>query len=142
KLIAKLQTQTGHRGHLQIGAGHACNGHSETIVEIEFGDGFAERIAIRYDHAAIGDVALLQEKILIAPPSHDPLELLQPRACADHRETVVQVNDGRVGRGHCSIAAANARNGDARLDPARDRVYPHAVEIWIRYHERAALQWI
>ena len=52
------------------------------------------------------------------------------------------MNDGRVSRGHYSIVAANARNGDARLDPARDRVYPHAVEIWIRYHERAALQWI
>ena len=68
--------------------------------------------------------------------------MLQPRARADDRETVVHVNDGRVSRGHYSIAAANARNGDARLDPARDRVYPHAVEIWIRYHERAALQWI
>ena len=141
-MIAKLQPQTGHRGHLQIGAGHARHGHSETIVEIEFANGFAERIAIRYDHAARGNVALLQEKILIASPSHDPLELLQPRACADDRETIVHANNGRVGRGHCFIAAANARNGDARLDPARDRVDPHAVEIWIRYHERAALQWI
>ena len=142
KLIAKLQTQTGHRGHLQVGAGHARNGDTEAVVKIEFADGFTERIAIRYDHAAIGDVALLQEKILIAPPSHDPLELLEAHACADDRETVVHVNDGRVGRGHCSIAAANARNSDTRLDPARDRIYPHAVEIWIRDRERAALQWI
>ena len=57
-LIAKLQPQTGHCSHLQIGAGHARNGHAETVVEIEFGDGFAERIAIGYDYAAIGDVAL------------------------------------------------------------------------------------
>ena len=52
------------------------------------------------------------------------------------------MNHGGVSRGHCSIAVANARNGDARLDPPRNRVYPQAVEIGICYHERAALQWI
>ncbi len=81
-----------------------------------------------------------EDEIFVAALAHDALELLQPRACADDRETIVHVNDGRVGRGHCFIAAANARNGDARLDPARDRIEPHAVEIWIRDHERAALE--
>src|SRR4029453_11814294 len=75
-----------------------------------------------------------------APPSQDPLELLQPRACADNRETVVLVNDGRVSRGDYFFAAANARNGDARLDPPRDRIDAHAVEIWIRNYQRATLQ--
>ena len=41
KLIAKLQAQTGHRGHLKIGAGHARHRYSEAIVEIEFVNGFA-----------------------------------------------------------------------------------------------------
>ena len=94
-----MQPQTGHRSHLEIGAGHARHRYAETIVEIEFVNGFAERIAIRHDHAAKGDVALLQEKIFIAALSHDPLELLQPCTCADDRETIVAMNDGRVSRG-------------------------------------------
>ena len=57
ELIAELQAQTGHRSHLDIGAGDARDRDAETIVEIEFVDGFAEHVAIRHDHAAKGDVA-------------------------------------------------------------------------------------
>ena len=62
KLIAKLQTQTGHRGHLQIGPAHSRNSHAETIVEIEFANGFAERAPICDHHASEGDVALLEDE--------------------------------------------------------------------------------
>ena len=142
ELIAKLQAQTRHGGHLEIGAGHARDRDAEAIVEIEFADGFAEHIAIGYDHAAKGDVALGEEEVFIAAPADDALELLEPRARADDREAIVEMNHGRVSGGHCFIAVANAGNGDARFDPAGNRVEPHAVEIRIRYDERAAFQWI
>ena len=139
-MIAKLKTQTGHRSHLQIGAGHARNGHTEAVVKIEFANGFTQRVSIRHNHSAVSNGALLQEKVFVAPPSHDPLKLLQARPGAHDCETVVLVNDGRVSRGGYSFAAAEARNGDARLNPARDRIDAHAVEIWIRNHQRATLQ--
>src|SRR5206468_11567771 len=79
----------------------------------------------------------MQEKVFVAPPSHDPLKLLQARPGAHDCETVVLVNDGRVSRGGYSFAASNARNGDARLNPARDRIGAQGVEVWIRNDQRA-----
>ena len=55
QLVAKLQAQAGHGGHLEVGAGDARDGDAEAIVEVEFADGLAEHVAIGDDDAAEGD---------------------------------------------------------------------------------------
>ena len=57
-LVAELQAQAGHGGHLHVGAGDARDGHAEAVVEVEFADGLAEHVAIGDDDAAVGDRAL------------------------------------------------------------------------------------
>ena len=57
ELIAKLQAQTWHRRHLDICAAHARDGDAETIVEVEFVNGFAEHVAIGHGNASKSDVA-------------------------------------------------------------------------------------
>ena len=54
-LVAELQAQAGHGGHLEVGAGDARDGDAEAIVEIEFADGLAEHVAIGDDDAAEGE---------------------------------------------------------------------------------------
>ena len=56
QLVAKLQAQAGHSGHLKVGTGNARDRDAETIVEIEFVDGLAEHAAIGDDDATEGDV--------------------------------------------------------------------------------------
>ena len=57
-LVAKLQAQAGHRGHLQVSARDAGNGDAEAIVKIQFGHGLAKHRAVGHGDTAEGDAAL------------------------------------------------------------------------------------
>ena len=53
-LVAELEAQAGHSGHLEVGARHAGNRYAKALVEVEFADRFAENVAGGDDDAAIG----------------------------------------------------------------------------------------
>jgi len=68
RLVAKLQAQAGHRGHLKVGAGDARDDDAEAVVEIEFADGLAEQFAIGDDDAAESERAVGEDKVFVAVP--------------------------------------------------------------------------
>src|ERR1700741_5144206 len=89
RLVAKLQAQAGHRGHLEVGAGDARDGDAEAVIEVEFADGLAEHVAIGDDDAAESERAVGEDEVFVAVPANDALKLIEPRAHADDGETVV-----------------------------------------------------
>ena len=140
RLVAKLQAQAGHCGHLEVGAGDARDGDAEAVVEVEFADGLAEHVAIGDDDAAESERAVGEDEVFVAVPANDALKLIEPRAHADDGETVVAMNHGRVGGNVRFITVADAGDGDARFEAAGDRVEADAFEVRIRDDERAAFE--
>ena len=135
-----MQPQSGHRGHLEVGARHAGDGDVEAVIEVEFADGFAEHVAIGDDDASEGDRALGEDEVFIAALADNALELIEPRAGADDGEAVVAMDHGRIGRGVRFVAVAGAGDGDARFEPAGDGVKAHTFEVRVRDDERAAFE--
>ena len=139
-LVAKLQPQAGHRGHLEIGASDARNGNAETVVKVEFADGLAEHVAIGHDDAAEGEAALGKDEVFVAAPADDALELIEPRTRADDGQPVFAMDHGRIGGGVRFVAVADAGDGDPRFEAAGDRVEAQAVEVRVCDDERAAFE--
>ncbi len=139
-LIAKLQAQAGHGGHLEVGAGDARDGDAEAVVEVEFADGLAEHVAIGDDDAAESERAVGEDEVFVAVLANDARKLIEPRAHADDGETVVAMNHGRVGGDVRFITVADAGDGDARFEAPGDRVEADAFEVRIRDHEGAAFE--
>ena len=112
-LVAKLQAQAGHGGHLEIGAGDARNGDTEAVVEIEFVNSFTEHSAVSHDYAAEGERAVGEHEVFVAALADNALKLIEPRAGADDGETVVAMNYGRVGGSARFLAVADAGDSNA-----------------------------
>jgi predicted dinucleotide-binding enzyme len=57
-------------------------------------DGLAEHAAISDDNAPVGKRTLRQDKVFVAVPANDSLELIETVTCADDGETVIEVDNG------------------------------------------------
>ena len=139
-LIAKLQAQAGHGGHLKIGAGDTRDSDPEAVVEVEFADGFAENVAIGDDDAAESERALGEDKVFVLLLANDARKLIEPRTQADDGETVVTMNQCRVGGDVRFITVTDAGNGDARFEAPGDRVEADVFEVRIGDHEGTAFE--
>ena len=107
---------------------------------MRLGDCFAEHVPVGHDYTAKRDVAFGENEIFLASLADDTLELFEPGARADYRESIIAMNHGRIRRGDCFGAVAHACNCDARFDSTRNRINANAIKIRIRDDECAALQ--
>ena len=137
ELVAELEPQFRHRGHLDVGAGHAGDRNAEELVEAEFVHGLAQHVPPGHEHAPERDRAGRLHEIDVAAAADHALELFQVLRRADGQQDVAQL-DRRVVRriGHQRFArATEPGNHHAGFAPARDRAQRYAREVDV-FHDQ------
>ena len=82
----------------------------------------------------------VEREVFIRVPADHALELIEPRARPDRDQSVIAVNDGRVGGGVRFPVVTHARDGDTRLDATGNAPERHAVEVRVGDDERPPLE--